>query len=105
VLIYRAAAEGPRDAKGQGRAVETAKKTPHDSNSIAVLPFTNISNDPDSRVFLRRNLRKSRPPVMGGGEYDRPDLVVCLQGGDYGIERISALLRGALRARAAYAGG
>jgi len=95
VLIYRAAAEVRETPSDGAAAVEPAKEnTARLENSIAVLPFTNISNDPDNEYFcdgiseeiLDRLSRAAGLNVIGRTSS------FAFKGSDYGIERISALL-------------
>ena len=95
VLVYRAAQdirETPKDGAAAGEpAGEGTARLP---NSIAVLPFANISNDPDNEYFcdgiseeiLDRLSRAAGLNVIGRTSS------FAFKGSDYGIERISALL-------------
>lgn len=95
VLVYRAAQdvrETPKDSPA-GEVARTAGERLE--NSIAVLPFANISDDPANEYFCDGIAEEI---LNGLGRV--PELKVigrtssfAFKGSDYGIERISALLR------------
>ena len=97
VLVYRAAQdirETPKDGTAPMRSKRQREGAARLPNSIAVLPFTNISNDPDNEYFcdgiseeiLDRLSRAAGLNVIGRTSS------FAFKGSDYGIERISALL-------------
>ena len=95
VLVYRTAQDVRETPKDVTAAVGPAREgTARLPNSIAVLPFANISNDPDNEYFcdgiseeiLDRLSRAAGLNVIGRTSS------FAFKGSDYGIERISALL-------------
>ena len=95
VLVYRAAQdvrEVPRESASADAAPGTAEERL--PNSVAVLPFANISEDPANEYFcdgiaeeiLDRLSRAAGLTVIGRTSS------FAFKGSDYGIERISALL-------------
>ena len=97
VLVYRAA-QGVRDAPRNAAIAEAhaalEEETERLENSIAVLPFANISEDPANEYFcdgiaeeiLDRLARAAGLNVIGRTSS------FAFKGSNYGIERISALL-------------
>ena len=95
VLVYRTAQDVRETPKDVTAAVGPAREgTARLPNSIAVLPFANISNDPDNEYFcdgiseeiLDRLSRAAGLNVIGRTSS------FAFKGSDYGIERISELL-------------
>lgn len=97
VLIYRAA-QDVRDTPKAGTvadAVDTTRAgTARLADSIAVLPFANISNDPDNEYFCDGISEEILNTLSGFRELNVIGRTssFAFKDSDYGIERISALL-------------
>ena len=96
VLVYRAAQdvrETPRD-ETIADTIGTASKGEALPNSIAVLPFANISDDPANEYFCDGVAEEILNKLGGIRELNVIGRTssFAFKGSDYGIERISALL-------------
>ena len=97
MLVYRATLdvrETPRDGTAAD-AVDTARKgAARLENSIAVLPFANISNDPDNEYFCDGISEEILNQLAGIRELNVIGRTssFAFKGSDFGIERISAVL-------------
>ena len=86
--------ETPKDGgggRGNGFGPESVERLP---NSVAVLPFANISEDPANEYFcdgIAEEILTQLGAIQGLNVIARTSSF-AFKGSDYGIERISALL-------------
>jgi TolB-like protein/predicted Zn-dependent protease len=96
VLVYRAVQdirETPQEAAAPGPD-EVAAGSDRLPNSIAVLPFVNISNDPDNEYFCDGISEEILNALSSARELNVIGRTssFAFKGSDYGIDRISAVL-------------
>ena len=98
VLVFRAVHDirgTPLAASPQAAASDVHEEGERLENSIAVLPFANISNDPDNEYFCDGVSEEILDRLAGFGELNVIGRTssFAFKGSDYGIDRISELLR------------